>query len=89
MQDNDNNLYSERNFFTQVEQVVRKLNARADRIFLLDVAFFHVGEHKKFRPVALLPKMEIANPPFFMSAIRSFFRYSRSFFRSSGDVFMA
>ena len=63
MQDNDNNLYSERNFFTQVEQVVRKLNARADRIFLLDVAFFHLGEHKNFRPVALLPKMEIANPP--------------------------
>ena len=65
MQDNDNenNLYSERNFFTQVEQVVRKLNARADRIFLLDVAFCHLGEHNNFRPVALLPKMEIANPP--------------------------
>ena len=63
MQDNDNenNLYSERNLFTQVEQVVRKLNARADCIFLLDVAFFHLGEHKE--PVALLPKMEIANPP--------------------------
>ena len=42
---------------------MRKLNARADRIFLVDVAFFYLGEHKNFRPVALLPKMEIANPP--------------------------
>ena len=56
MQDNDNNLYSERNFFTQVEQVVRKLNARADRIFLLEVAFYHLRELKNFRPVGFLKK---------------------------------
>ena len=49
---------------------MRKLNARADRIFLLKVAFFHMREHKNFRPVAFLKKMGIANPPIVMGKIR-------------------
>ena len=50
-------------FFTQVEQVVRKPNPRADRIFLKKEAFFHLRKHKNFSPVELMKKMEIANAP--------------------------
>ena len=50
-------------FFTQAEQVVRKPNPRADRIFLKKEAFFHLRKHKNFSPVELMKKMEIANAP--------------------------
>ena len=50
-------------FFMQVEQVVRKPNPRADRIFLKKEAFFHLRKHKTFSPVELMKRMEIANAP--------------------------
>ena len=50
-------------FFTSEEQEVRKSNARADRKFLLEVAFFHWRKHKNFSPIGFLKKMEIANAP--------------------------
>ena len=55
-------------FFTQVEQVVRKPNPRADRIFLKKEAFFHLRKHKNFSPVELMKKMEIANAPMYRDA---------------------
>ena len=63
-------------FFTQVEQVVRKPNPRADRIFLKKEAFFRLRKHKNFSPIELMKKMEIAIAPIINSAIRDFFQGS-------------
>ena len=57
-------------FFTSEEQEVRKSNARADRKFLLEVAFFHWRKHKNFSPIGFLKKMEIANSPILINDMR-------------------
>ena len=63
-------LFLKETFFTPEEQEVRKSNARADRKFLLEVAFFHWRKHKNFSPIGFLKKMEIANSPLGMGAKR-------------------
>ena len=67
--DNEKDFFLKQTFFTLVEQVVRKSNAKADLIFLLEVAFFHWRKHKNFSPVGFLKKMEIANSP--LSSLRA------------------
>ena len=60
-------------FFTQVEQVVRKPNPRADRIFLKKEAFFHLRKHKNFSPIESMKKMETAKAPLHMERSFTFF----------------
>ena len=62
----NNSPCSEVNFFHkmwELDQLVRKSKARADRFFLWEVAFFHLRKHKYFSPKGLLIKNGYCEPP--------------------------